>query len=113
LSTVVDHATLKKMPPGIAREEVFFELGDSATGRSVSAARCLAAVTKFVEHVALDFGAIDIVEDDHGRVYIIDVNATPFWGQAEPKQVIRHLADGFRIGVHPSCGTCFAEPVLR
>lgn len=36
------------------------------------------AVARFVEATKMDFGGMDVMADDAGRAYILDVNATPY-----------------------------------
>jgi len=44
----------------------------------------------FKENFGLDFGAIDLVQDDSGRSYIVDVNTTPAFTVTIPG-VVHHL----------------------
>jgi hypothetical protein len=37
-----------------------------------------AAVVRFVDAANLDFGSLDVIADDDGRAYILDVNTTPY-----------------------------------
>lgn len=38
-------------------------------------------VARFVENTPVEFGAIDIVHDDHDKHYIVDLNLTPYAGK--------------------------------
>jgi hypothetical protein len=53
--------------------------------------RLLEVAASGIRVFALDFGAIDLVEDDEGEFYIVDVNHTPYWGQRSSGVTIRHL----------------------
>ena len=44
-----------------------------------------ALVWRFVEAFQLDFGAIDVVTDEHGVATVIDVNHTPFHSSHDPE----------------------------
>jgi hypothetical protein len=47
------------------------------------------------ELLSLDYGTIDLVVDDRGIPYVVDVNTTPFWGIPEgPDDMLRHLRMG-------------------
>jgi len=45
----------------------------------------------FASSFNIDYGALDILRDDHGSVYIIDVNPTPSWGFDKDSQFLRFL----------------------
>ncbi|QDT07295.1 hypothetical protein K227x_57220 [Rubripirellula lacrimiformis] len=42
--------------------------------------RLKSIVASFVDGIQLDFGAMDVVEDDDDNFYVIDLNITPYWG---------------------------------
>jgi hypothetical protein len=60
-----------------------------------ASARALATGLAFSESFRLDFGAIDLVRDDGENVYVVDVNATPWWGSDEQPGILEHLSKGF------------------
>jgi hypothetical protein len=35
-------------------------------------------IVRFLDGAGMDFGGLDVIADDEGRTYVIDVNATPF-----------------------------------
>jgi len=47
----------------------------------------LRTVYDFAEAFALDYGALDLIADDAGRYYIIDVNSTPWRGTESPERM--------------------------
>jgi hypothetical protein len=93
ISRVIDPAPLKKMPIGIPRESWFLRLpgtiSQSGKNPPMHVARSLAV---FCAHFKLDFGALDVVEDEYGECYIIDVNTTPYWGNGGHPDLISFLA---------------------
>lgn len=44
----------------------------------------------------LDYGAVDLVQDDDGVPYVVDVNLTPYWGDVggEDSKMLEHLRAG-------------------
>jgi hypothetical protein len=76
---------VQKMDDGIERYNYF--ITDSECTPSCSDARSrkrigdiAMQVRRFVASFGLEFGALDVLEDDDGRFYIVDVNSTPYWG---------------------------------
>jgi len=64
------------------------ELHTSQHGTWVGAAR---AGATFARAFGLGYGAIDIMRDDLGRFFVIDVNKTPYWGADIENEIIIHL----------------------
>ena len=62
-----------------------------------SARGALRSVLRFADAFALDFGAIDVVCDDHQNPYIVDVNPTPWWGNDEQPGLLEHLRVAFEM----------------
>lgn len=52
----------------------------------------LETLRAFVAGFRLDYGALDLVEDEEGRSYVVDVNDTPYWGSEWQEGVLEHLA---------------------
>lgn len=50
----------------------------------------------------LDYGSIDLNVDDEGRVFAIDVNATPHWGGEIDPVLRNHMQAGLREAAGPS-----------
>lgn len=90
ISEVSDDKIIKKMPYGINRENFFYILTDlnheSRLGTLVNILKV------FVDNFKLDFGSIDVVRDDFGNFYIIDVNSTPYWGIDDQDEIVYFLA---------------------
>lgn len=98
ISRVVDPALFKKMPPGIPRISWFVDLtrnqivaGPTDLPLPAEIAR---AVPVFAGAFGADFCALDVVQDDAGRCYIIDANVTPWWGPTGHSDLIAFLATG-------------------
>ena len=98
VSRVYDKSLLKKMPPGIARQNVML-------WRTASSERIIAAdfddwadIARQARGAAaameLDFGALDIVCDDGGCAFVVDVNTTPFWGETGRPEIVAFLRVG-------------------
>jgi hypothetical protein len=49
------------------------------------------AAAIFARTFGLGYGAIDIVRDDLGRFFVIDVNKTPYWGADIENDITMHL----------------------
>ncbi len=98
VSEVTDPAPIKKMPEGIGRRNWFFRLSslNRESAQSVpSAIRGLSnQILRFLRATRIDFGTLDIVMDDHGKYYFIDLNTTPFWGATREPRMLSFLRDG-------------------
>ena len=102
VSRVVDDAPLKKFPVGLSRDDWYLvmpenEFVKTGSGTDVPA-KLVKDLIKFSERTGLDFGALDVVQDDEGEFYIIDVNSTPWWGEVEEcdQELIRFLSAGLQ-----------------
>jgi hypothetical protein len=63
-------------------------LGTPASEAFMSAVVCS-------EAYGLDYGCIDLVVDERGVPFVVDVNATPHWGTTDgPDEMLRHLRRG-------------------
>lgn len=100
VSRVVDDAPLKKFPAGLNRDDWYYVLPSvecvNTNSRTRAPAKLINDVIKFSERIGLDFGALDIVQDDEENFYIIDVNSTPWWGDVEEcdRELIQFLVAG-------------------
>jgi len=91
LCEVINENLIKKMEPGLPRKNWYFEFR-----------KCINHIyqelidnaSTLLEAMGLQFGAIDIVMDDKGRAYIIDVNPTPGWGTEKQDQILSFLSMG-------------------
>lgn len=54
-------------------------------------ARLKSVVASFLVGIQLDFGALDVVENNEGNFYIIDLNITPYWGEPGQPKMTRFL----------------------
>ena len=76
------------------------------TGEDPSIAAVLRDAAAFCEAVGLDFGALDVLHDDAGRHYIIDMNVTPWSGTFGGRfGLAEHLREGFAEAVPQRAGT--------
>jgi len=50
------------------------------------------AMLRFTKITAMQFGCLDILRDDQGRYFVIDMNATPHWGAQTAFRIIHHLS---------------------
>jgi len=102
VSRVVDDALVKKFPAGLSREDWYLVMPANefvnTDSRTSVPAKLVNDVIKFSEGIGLDFGAIDVVQDDEENFYIVDVNSTPWWGEVEEcdQELIRFLAAGLQ-----------------
>lgn len=65
-------------------------VGASDSGDALPA-RLKSDVASFLVGIQLDFGALDVVEDNEGNFYIIDLNITPYWGKPGQRKMTRFL----------------------
>lgn len=99
ISRFFNLAPIKKMPPVFPSMNWYIRLPElislpAALPMPVSVAR---AVSIFCRAFRLDFGAVDILLDDDGECYIIDVNTTPHWGERGGEEFLEFLAEGLRV----------------
>lgn len=96
VSRVFDPSTFKKMPEGIARESVYTTVsemhGAARVGDDMAAVGALCA--RIARTADLEYGAIDVVSDDHGAYYVIDINTTPHWGDGGHPTLLAYLGAG-------------------
>ena len=102
ISEAVSPRHIKKMEVGLPRRNAFIPLRDLKNLREPVmdwvAPSLLRTLLTFLEGFGLAFGALDLVEDDGGQAFIIDVNPTPYWGT----EVYGELLDFLAPGLHPS-----------
>ena len=96
VSRMVNPAGIKKMLQQIRRTNWYLHLPSLAPveGPKPVPAHVISAVSRVCTAFALDVGSIDVLEDDAGRCYVIDVNASPFWGEKGYDHMLRFLAAG-------------------
>lgn len=96
VSAVFDPSTFKKMPEGIERASFYMTVGDvpraPAVPDDIAAVGALCA--RIVMAGEVEYGALDVVSDDHGVYYVIDINATPFWGDGGHPTLLAYLGAG-------------------
>lgn len=96
LSRVVDASRFKKMPEGIARTSWFFRIPTTTSPTEGETRPELVAHQALLAARAMniDFGALDVVSDDAGAVFVVDVNTTPYWGAGGHPELLAHLRAG-------------------
>jgi hypothetical protein len=94
---------IKELAWGVPRQDFYFkgdraapdpaqvyDLSDACNRADIDAN--LPALRRFCRRIGLDFGAIDVVVDDHGQWYVVDANATPFWNRSDLEHLVQFLA---------------------
>jgi hypothetical protein len=96
VSRVFDASTFKKMPEGIDRESFYMTvaapLGAPQVPAEIEACGRLCAEVTRVAHI--DYAAYDVVNNDDGEFFLIDINTTPHWGDGGHPQLLSYLAAG-------------------
>jgi glutathione synthase/RimK-type ligase-like ATP-grasp enzyme len=94
VSSLMSDQLVKRPDTGLPRRNFLFSRRATLEGpRSRLPAELLHSVSVFQKALRLDYGAIDLVMDDSGHVYIVDVNPTPFWGTENQPEVTAHLSE--------------------
>ena len=96
VSRMVNPAGIKKMLRHIRRTNWYLRLPELAPikGPRPVPDHVIRTVTRFCTAFAFDVGSIDVLEDDEGKCYVIDANASPFWGETDYDHMLRFLAGG-------------------
>jgi hypothetical protein len=85
---------IRRIQDGRGRHHCLYLCGSDIVGSSTRIKlpkRLLEVAALGIQAFGLDFGAIDLVEDDEGEFYIVDVNNTPYWGRVPSGVTIRHM----------------------
>ncbi|RKT87089.1 hypothetical protein SAMN05421805_102509 [Saccharopolyspora antimicrobica] len=96
VSRVVDSSTFKKMPEGIERESYWTRASEAhrqLTGSS-DIGRVAAMSARIARAAHVEYGAFDVVSDDQGENYLIDINTTPYWGDGGQADLLAYLGAG-------------------
>jgi hypothetical protein len=91
------HRRIKRIHEASGVHHCLFWSGSEITGRKSHIRlpkRLVEVASVGICTFSLDFGAMDFVENDHGELFIVDVNHTPYWGQTGTGVTIRHLRNG-------------------
>lgn len=104
VSRVINPALIKKMYEGIERSNLFLEIGPESA-RVTEAGYdpppgLISTILATRRCLKLDFGAMDVVVDNSLTPFVVDVNATPYWGAIGQEQIITFLRSGI-----PGSGT--------
>jgi hypothetical protein len=94
LSQIINPATIKKMSPSLPRTNWLIDINQAKDHRYQT---LIDGATMLLEKIQLSYGAIDIVMDDLGVAYIIDVNPTPGWGVEQQDDLLAFLRKGLIV----------------
>ncbi len=97
VSEAISAQPIKEMLGDIPRRNMPFHVGArrDRAAESDLPAQLLPVLTQFIHRIGLDYGAIDVVADDHGLPHIVDVNPTPYWGAERQPDIVELLCDGW------------------
>jgi hypothetical protein len=98
VSRMVNPAGIKKMLQQIRRTNWYLRLPalEPVHGPRPVPMRVIRTIETFSRAFALDVGSIDVLVDDDGEPYVIDVNASPYWGEKGYDHMLKFLAGGLR-----------------
>ena len=98
VSRMVNPAGIKKMRQQIRRTNWYLRLPSVVPlhGPRPVPMRVFRAVAVFCQAFSLDVGSIDVLVDNEGEPYVVDVNASPYWGETNFDHMLRFLAGGMR-----------------
>ncbi|WP_433364829.1 hypothetical protein [Streptosporangium sp. CA-115845] len=96
VSRVFDSAIFKKMPVGITRESYYLNTADADRPAALPAdiGGVAAMSARVADAAQVEYGAFDVVGDDHGGLYLIDINTTPSWGNGGHPDLLAYLGSG-------------------
>ncbi len=96
IARVVNPAPIKKMLDNIPRANWYLRLPSlqPIAGPKPWPLHVAGAVLRVSAAFGLDFGTIDLVEDDAGQCYVIDVNTSPYMGTTTHGRMLEFLAAG-------------------
>ena len=99
ISKVIDPSVLKKMPEGIPRRTAYVQLTSVIRTSAVAeiSHSIYRLVKEFLRAFPLEFGALDVVQNDNGEFFVIDVNTTPHWGDSGHPRIRGFLANGVAL----------------
>jgi len=64
---------------------------DKASSRPLSAFDPISVTSRLAREMHLEYGALDLMVDDTGLIYPVDVNVTTWWGPDENRDLIEFL----------------------
>lgn len=98
ISEVINHDLIKKMTPGIKRNNYYYDLNDIEIlpGVNNKFNGLVKDIALLCQALNLDFGALDVVKSDDNEYYIIDVNTTPNWNIHSPGEILDFLTGALR-----------------
>lgn len=96
LSDAVERGHIKKMDRYISRANSFLTAGETGPAAVHICSDFPASAVRdgltLASHMGLSFGTLDIVFDDGGNCYVVDVNSTPGLFQLPQPGLIEHLS---------------------
>jgi hypothetical protein len=97
ISLAYSPENIKKMVPGIRRENFLCEGHDNGKIIRTDVLNTFLITNRVAEALNLDYGTLDFVFDAKGNAFLVDVNTTPFWGSESQDQMARHLRHGLEM----------------
>jgi hypothetical protein len=89
----IPHA-IKKVGDATKKVSVFCDAQQLRNGSSPVIEPAVGeAIVRFVEGAEMDYGALDVITDDAGRAYVLDVNTTPH-GELNPLRRVMNIRRG-------------------
>ena len=85
---------LKKIYNSTARRDIYCRIDTLRSGSVASVDPSVAAIiVNYIERSGMDFGALEVIPDDHGQAYLIDVNSTCY-GKVLNVRILTYLRRG-------------------
>jgi hypothetical protein len=89
----IDVNSIKKVTPWYPSETWSVSFDDALDGCPREYVSALTGCRQLSSRLGLDYGSFDIMYDDKGRAYVVDINATPYWGTL-PNSTVPYLQAG-------------------
>lgn len=94
ISEGIHDAFVKAIRHSQRQRLLLFTVADGAPDVSIPAdlISLVEATIRFSDLARLDCGCLDVMRDEQGRFYIVDVNTTASWGPETEYRILRHLS---------------------
>jgi hypothetical protein len=92
LSEAINPRPIQKMLVGLPRSDWCLDAEDIQLAEPLT--RLVRNCEMLRRAMGLDFGTMDVMMDDDDVAYVVDVNATPSWGDESQPHIIDHLRPG-------------------
>jgi hypothetical protein len=102
VSARIDESPIKKFSPRHPRKDYLIDEETlPLTGYPELPASLLPDSVRLIRHLGIDFGALDVVQDNRGQCYIVDLNTTSY-GRALSPEAAEHLRGGLLSRIAPA-----------